>query len=455
MATQLSSLKHSETSAKWKGKRPSPWVVGLLAAGVIGAGGVGWAILQRNANPIDVETLTVPVEAEALTVEISANGRVQPVQTVNLSPKTAGLLEDLLVEQGDRVSAGQVIARMESADLRTRVAQAQARVDQAQARLAEIRAGNRPEEIAQRQAEVAQAEAQMRDAETRLSLAETRVDRNRLLFEEGAIPRDDLDAAIREVESARANLTATQANVRAVQERLRLSRSGSRVEDIAEAEAQLNEAIANLQSAQVQLDDTIIRAPFDGIITQKYATEGAFVTPTTSASDASSATSTAIVALADGLEVLAEVPEVDIDRISNGQAVEIRADALPDQVFEGRVRLVAPEAVVQQNVTSFQVRVEIITGQDQLRSGMNVDLTFVGDRLDSALVVPTVAIVTKDGQQGVLVPNERDRPEFRPVELGGAIGDQTQVLEGLESGERVFIDLPPEEAQKWMNPNEQ
>jgi len=438
-----------------KGQQSRTWLIALIAAGAVGLGTAGVVAVRNQAEPVDVASLTVPVEAESLTVRINANGRVQPVQTVNLSPKNSGILEELLVEQGDRVQQGQVIARMESADLRARLVQAEARVDQARARLAEVQAGNRPEETAQRRAEVAQAEAQVADAQTRLSLAETRLQRNRTLQAEGAISQDDLDAVAQEAQSARASLEAARANLRAVEERLSLSRSGSRAEDVAEAEAQLKESIGNLQSAQVQLDDTVIRAPFSGIITQKYATEGAFVTPTTSASDASSATSTAIVALANGLEVLAEVPEVDVGQISVGQAVEIRADALPDQVFQGRVRLVAPEAVVEQNVTSFQVRVEVLSGETDLLSGMNVDLTFLGDRLDSALVVPTVAIVTKDGEPGVLVPDEQDRPEFRPITLGSAIGDQTQVLEGLESGERVFIDLPPDEAEKWMNPNNQ
>jgi len=449
MATQVPMLNMK------KGRRPSSWLLGVAAAGAVGLGVAGVLFARQNANPVDVAALTVPVEAESLTVRIIASGKVQPVRTVNLSPKSAGILRELLVEQGDRVEQGQIIARMENADTQAQLAQAQARVNQAQARLDAVQAGNRPEEISQRQAEVAQAQAQVMDAETRLNLAETRLQRNQTLQLEGAISRDDLDAVEQEAQSARANLAAAQANLRATQERLDLSRSGSRSEEIAEAQAQVQEAIANLESVRVQAADTVIRAPFSGIITQKYATEGAFVTPTTSASDASSATSTAIVALADGLEVLAEVPEVDIGQISVGQTVEIRADALPDQVFQGRVKLVAPEAVVQQNVTSFQVRVEILTGQEELLSGMNVDLTFVGDSLDRALVVPTVAIVTKDGQPGVLVPDERDRPEFVPVTLGSGIGNQTQVLDGLDSGDRVFIDLPPEAAEEWMNPNQQ
>lgn len=111
-------------------------------------------------------------------------------------------------------------------------------------------------------------------------------------------------------------------------------------------------------------------------MTQKYAEPGAFVTPTTSASTSASATSSSIVAVARGLEILAQVPEADIGRIKQGQQVEIVADAYPDRVFKGHVRLIAPEAVVEQGVTSFQVRVALDTGTDKLRSGLNVDLTF-------------------------------------------------------------------------------
>lgn len=436
-----------------KVRQPTPWILGLVLAGTLGVGGTTyWAIQNRNAAP-DISTMTVPVESQSLTVRVTASGTVQPIQTVNLSPKTQGILAELYVEQGDRVQQGQLIARMENDTLEASLMQAKARVAQAEARLARLRAGDRPEELAQEQAAVERAEAQVREAETRLELAEERVRRNEYLAQEGAVSQDDLDAVLNEAASARANLEQTQANLREIQQQLALSENGSRAEDIAEAEAQLAEAQGNLREVEIRQQDTLIVAPFNGIITQKYATEGAFVTPTTSASEASSATSTAIVALAEGLEVLAEVPEVDIYQLQVGQPVEIVADAYPDQVFRGRIRLVAPEAVVQQNVTSFQVRVELTTGQDKLLSGMNVDLIFLGDELNNALVVPTVAIVTKDGQTGVLVPDEKNQPEFRAVTLGTAVGDQTQVLDGLTPGEQVFIDLPPDQQKEWMNPN--
>ncbi len=438
-----------------KVKTPKPWVLGLVAAGLLGAGTVATLVVRQNSSVSDISSLTVPVETQSLTVRIAANGKVQPIQTVNLSPKNSGILAELYVEQGDRVQAGQLIARMESNSISPQLTQAQARVEQTQARLAALRAGNRPEETAQRQADVEQASARVQDAQARLNLATDRLQRNQRLQNEGAISIDSLDEVIREAESARANLEQNRASFRSAQKSLELSRNGSRVEDIADAEAQLKEALGSLAAVQVQQEDTLIRAPFGGIVTQKYATQGAFVTPTTSASEATSATSTAIVAVAAGLEVLAEVPEVDIGALKLGQAVEIQADALPDQVFQGRVKLVAPEAVVKQNVTSFQVRVELTSGQDKLLSGMNVDLTFLGDRLSNTLVVPTVAIVTKDGQTGVLIPDQTNRPEFRPITIGTAVGDQTQVLEGIESGDRVFVDLPEKDAQKWMNPNEE
>ena len=109
---------------------------------------------------------------------------------------------------------------------------------------------------------------------------------------------------------------------------------------------------------------------------------GGYVSPAISASSNASATSTSIVALAKGLEVLANVPEVDISQIKQQQKVEITIDAYPEEVFQGQVRLIAPEAVVDQNVTSFQVRVAINTGAEKLRSGMNVsEVTFLGNNI--------------------------------------------------------------------------
>lgn len=85
---------------------------------------------------------------------------------------------------------------------------------------------------------------------------------------------------------------------------------------------------------------------------------------------------------------------------------------------------------------------QLVSGQSELRSGMNVDVTFIGERVSEALVVPTVAIVTRQGQTGVLVPDEQGKEQFRAVTVGLTQDGQTRVLKGLRQGERVFIDFP-------------
>lgn len=469
-----------------KVKYPPSWVVGLMAAGVLTVGSTTYLIVHRATPKSDIAELTVPVQSKNTTLEITASGSIRPIQSVNISPKTSGRLVQLLVEQGDKVVQGQTIARMDDADLQAQLSQSRANVAQAQAKLDEALAGSRPEEIGQARArlaeaeaqldlvragsrieEIAQAKAQVDAAVSRVNLTRNRVQRNRNLFNQGAISQDKLDEVLADDSSARATLQEAQrrlaqlqngsrsqeiaqrqAAVAEARQALLQLQNGSRPEEIAQAKAAVNAAIGQLKAVQVQLQDTVIRAPFSGIVTQKYATEGAFVTPTTSASSTQSATSASIVALARGLEIVANVPEVDVGQIKPGQTVEIVADAYPDQVFKGHVRLISPEAVVEQNVTSFQVRVAIDTGKDQLRSGMNVDVKFVGETLKNAQLVPTVAIVTEKGKTGVLVPDENNKPLFRPVTIGPSIQDQTQILSGLKAGERVFIDLPKDQQPK-------
>jgi HlyD family secretion protein len=424
-------------------RRPLVWLTGGLAALLLVVGGVGWWVWRSRLQSYDVEALTTAAIVQPLTVRISASGTVRPVQTVNLSPENAGIVAELFVEQGDRVEQGQLIARMKSNDIAIQIQQNQAAVAEAEAALQNVRQGSRPEEIAQVTAAVQTAQAQVRDAQARLDLATSELRRSQQLFDRGAVSQTELDNAQREQRSAQAGVEQAQSRVIEAQRRVDDLRNLPEPTVVAQAEARLAQARSQLQSTQVRLAENDIRAPFAGLITQKYASVGAFVTPTTTASEASSATSTAIVALAQDLEILAEVPEADIGLIALGQRVEIVADAFPEQTFTGQVKLLAPEAIERQNVTLFQVRIELQSGKDRLRSNMNVNVAFIGDQVADALVVPTVAIVTQAGETGVLVPGEGQEIVFQPVSLGPQVGDQIQILSGLQAGDRVFVDLPP------------
>ncbi len=461
-----------------KVKRPLRWGIGLATASTLIFGSLGYLAINSSRPKQELEELTVPVEAKDLTLRIPASGKVEPIQSVNISPKNPGRLRELLVEQGQKVRQGQVLAIMENKDLQAQYARAQADYKQAKARLDEALAGNRKGDILQGRARLAQAESRLQEAtlsnpeqiaqgesqieaaSARLDLAEERTKRYQTLWQQGAISEDQYQETFTEYRNAKASLDEAQrrlqqekrteapeisqleaqvAEARAALEELE---KGSRAEEVAQFQAAAEAAQAQVQAAKVNLDDTLLKAPFDGIITQKYATEGSFVTPTTSASSTASATSTSVIALAKGLEVTAKVPEVDVGQLKLGQPVEVVADAYPDQVFQGRVKLVAPEAIEEQNVTSFQVKINLLAGQEELKSGMNVDVTFLGEEIEEALVVPTVAIVTEGGKTGVYVPLNDKKSEFKPVTTGITIDDQTQILSGIKKGARVYIDQP-------------
>lgn len=465
-----------------KVKYPLRWLMGLIASGVLIVGTTATIkTIQQGNKPPDITKLTVPVEAKDITVRITASGKIQPIQSVNISPKSSGLLADLNVEQGDKVKKGQIIARMDNSEIKMRIIQYKANLEQAKAQLAESLAGSRPEEIAQGKArvdqaqaqlaiiregnrlqEIQQAQAQVDSAKAAIELTQSRLKRYQDLAKNGAISQDSLEQYISENRKAKANLEEAQkrlsllkignrnqdiqkqqAIVNQEKEGLRKLENGNRPEEIARLKAAVASVEAQLKQQQVQLEDTIIRAPFAGIITQRYATVGGFVSPAVSASSSASATSTSIVALAKGLEVLANVPEVDIPQIKQGQKVEITVDAYPDEIFHGQVRLIAPEAVVEQNVTSFQVRVTVNKGSEKLRSGMNVsEVIFLGNNIQNALLIPQELIVTRKGKTGVWLLGEKNQPEFNLVKIGANIDNEVQVLDGLKAGDRIFIDIP-------------
>jgi len=425
--SELSTLKETKLANKPTARG---WIVKLGAIAVLIAGiglVVNFLLFSRRTSELREGTVEQVVE-QTITLRIRASGSVVPIQSVNISPKQAGRLVELLVEQGDRISQGQILARMDDSSVLPQVLQARASVAAASANLDRLRNGSRAEDILS-------ARARLDSAKARLELAEAKYQRNRFLAEEGAISRDRLDEFAIERRTA-------QAGVRDAQQQLAQLERGSRPEDIAQAEAQLLQAEANLRAVEVQLEDTIIRSPISGIVAQKYATAGSFVAPQVTASATNSATSASIVAIASGLEILARVPEVDISQIRLGQEVEITADAFPTKTYKGQVRLIAPEAVIEQNVTSFQVRIKLLTGQDELRSGMNTDLRFLGDTINNVLTVPTVAIITQGGKTGVLVANAENQPEFRAITLGTTVDDRTQVLSGLQAGDRIFVSRP-------------
>ena len=364
----------SKLSGQRRRRRTLAWIAG--AALVVGGGAI-WTFGPGRNSSRDLSPYTVMAENGSLPGVITASGELEAVRRVNVSPKRQGLLQSLLVNEGDVVVQGQVLARMDPGDFRDRLDELEALRRQAQA-----------------------------DYDARLADYQ----RRSTLFARGAISAADLD-------DFKARYLTSKAALSAAQERI--------------------------EQRSVEGDDLLIRAPFAGVVTERFAEPGAFVTPTTTASATAGATSSSIVELSEGLEVAAKVPESDIGRIRVGQKAMVRVDAFPDQRFEAGVREIAPRAIKTDNVTSFEVELDLVDATPDLRIGMTVDVDFQTGRTPASTLVPTVAIVTENGKPGVLLVDDNNQPRFQAVELGSSSGSQTAIVNGLQSGTRVFIDLPP------------
>lgn len=358
-------------------RRRRLWI-GLGLVGVLAAGGL-WQRQRTLANR-DLTPYTVVARSGVLPSVVTASGELDAERRVNVSPKRQGILRQLMVEEGDRVAAGQPLARMDAGDL--------------QERLQEL-------------------EANMRAAEAELQRSASELKRNQPLYRQGAISLNDLNRFTADYQTKRMAVAAAR---------------------------------DRLLQRKVEQADLVVRAPFAGVISQRYAEPGAFVAPTTTAAAVAGASSSSIVELSSGLEVEAKVPESDLGRLRLGLPASVRVDAFPDRRFAARIRRIAPRAVKQNNVNSFEVKLALLEPPSDLRIGMTADVSFQTGELQADTVVPTVSIVTEDGRPGVLLVGRNRKPTFQPVELGPSSGKDTAILSGLKAGTRVFIDLPP-----WAN----
>lgn len=349
----------------------------VLVVAVLAGGGLFWRFGPAGNSSRDLTPFTVEATRGSLSGVVTASGELKAVRRVNVSPRNRGLLDQLLVDEGDEVAANQVLAVMDRGDILDR--------------------------LDERRALLRQAEANFRAKQDDFKRRES-------LFRDGVLSADDFN-------TIRNDMVAAEAQVIAARER---------IEQLEEENRQL-----------------LIRAPFPGTITARYADPGAFVTPTTTASTNAGATSSSVVELSQGLEAVARVPESDIGRIVIGQDADVRVDAFPDERFKARVSEIAPRAQKQDNVTSFEVELELIDPPAKLLIGMTADVDFKTGRSPARTLVPTVAIVTENGTPGVLLVADDQQPRFQKVDLGSSSGDQTAILKGLQPGTRVFIDLPP------------
>lgn len=444
-----------------------------LALLLLASGAAGWYLWDTQLKPKpEGKTNLISVRRGPAEISVVATGTMRPYKEVKISPKQTGLMKVLYVKQGDYVKAGQLLAQMDDSNLLGQVEAARgaylASLDNAK----KLETGNRPQEVAAAKFQELRAEKAVRQAERNINRLEAQAQaltatvkrdqafaaRQAMLAKAGAVSdqakidaetaaevsRSQLNAVMREKDQAEIAVEQSREELNAVKQQHSLMQSGFRKEEVSASQHNAMQAKGQLMHMQSLLEDTKIRAPFDGVITQKYAEAGAIVTPTTSAAT-TSATSSSIVALAGKLEMVAQVSESNIAKIRPGQPVAITATSYPSKVFKGTVTQVAPAAIITQNVTTFEVHADVSDPARELLSGMNVSAKFSIGKMPDAIVVPQVCVLSRRGQSGVFVPDAKGEPTFRQVKTGPTTGRDIVILSGLKENDKIFEGLSREQ----------
>jgi len=268
---------------------------------------------------------------------LEASGTVEATEA-DLGFPTPGSVARVTVEEGDVVAVGDTLAELDAAGIRGQLMAAEAAVDAARARLAELERGFRPQEIAQ-------ARAAAEAAATRFVEARLDAERARALYAGEAISKRELDRAETALAGARAEAERSRAQ-------LDLVREGARVEQIDAQRALVEQAEGTLRQAESALDDTVVRAPFAGVVTIRHRDPGETVP--------AGAPAVTVMDPADRW-VLIYVREDAIGRVSIGQPARVTSDTWPDRAYDGRVTFIASEAeFTPANVQTEEERVKLV-----------------------------------------------------------------------------------------------
>jgi RND family efflux transporter MFP subunit len=384
----LNKLKIDKSDKKsvLTGRKKKPFVVAtimvLLIAGLL----LYYAGIIAPTTTVDVTTVSMVYPSQSVSV-LNASGYIVAQRKAAVASKMTGRLTALLVEEGSIVKNGQILARMESSDVA-------AAKDQVAANLANARA-------MLKQARVERDNLQKENA------------RYQKLIKDGYISQSEYDAI----------------NTRYLRSQ----------EAVKAASAAAESAAAALTGAEANLDYTLIRAPFDGVVLTKNADVGDIVTPL----GASSTSKAAVVTLADmgSLQVEADVSETSITRIRVGQPCDIQLDALPDKRFRGQVHAIVP--TVDRAKATVLVKVRFLDLDARMLPDMSAKVSFLSRELTAGELQPRLAVnkdalVSRDGKNITYLVQDNKVRETA-ISIGDRLGDMQEVETGLKPGDRVVL----------------
>jgi len=366
----------------------------LGAAVIVLVGLFVWFLNRERPVEVTVAAARAMPATSAGASVLDASGYVTARRQATVSAKITGKVRDVRIEEGQHVKAGDILATLDDSEVR---------VD------AELR-----------RAQVSAARAQLAEAEAGSANADREYERQQDLAERKLTSASALDAARTQSESLRARVASQKSAIRVAEE-----------------------AFA---AAQVQVDNTVVRAPFDGVVTVKAAQPGEMISPI-SAGGGSIRTGIGTIVDMDSLEIQVDVSESYINRVQPGQKVEAVLNAYPDWRIPAAVIAIVPTA--DRSKATVKVRIALGEKDSRIVPEMGVRVAFLESKeaapgapaLPRGALVPAAAI-RQDGGQDVVFAVRDGRAERRAVTLGGSLGDSRQVQAGVTAGDAVIVDPP-------------
>jgi multidrug efflux pump subunit AcrA (membrane-fusion protein) len=385
--------------------------VGIFVASCGGSkANVRKAESAANAQPVAVEVTTAAAIKRDLPRFFEATGSLAGDQQTDVAPQTAGKVVAVGVDIGSYVRRGQMLVKIDDAELKLRVDQAAAQVEQAKAavRQAEEKIGLRPGQAfdPNRVAEVAAAKVTYDLAEKELKRAEK-------LIESGDVSRSFYDE-----QRARRDQLKNQYDVQLAQARQNYAAVDVARTNVANAMSQLALAKKNLSYA-------VIPAPIDGFVTERTADLGEYVSPQQKV---------VTIVRTNPLRIRIDIPEQAIPEVKVGQSVSITTSAWPDKNFAGRVARIAPN--VSATSRTLTVEAEIENNGNALKPGQFATVRLLQERAEPAVLVPARAVLNQAGVNRVYVIKD-GHAEQRLVQTGQADGDLIEIRNGVAADEQV------------------
>ncbi len=396
-----------------KKKRRKLFIYGGIGLGIVLLIAIGVFAATRGGTKIDPSKLA-KVEKGDLAKSVVATGKVTPIIKVEVKSKASGIVKKLLVDYGDRVKKGQLLAQLDKVEIQAQVEQSRASLEAAQANLSSTRADLERAKV---------------DAEgPEVPLLKRAYDRATGMAKDGVVSASALDDAQKNYELALNKQNVSKAQVTVLRAK------------IAQAQAQVAQDQANLKQLEEQLSYTDIISPLDGIVLSRDVQLGDAV----SSILVLGSSATLVMTLGDTSEVYVKgkVDESDIGKVYLGQPARIKVESFKDKTFTGKVTKISPMGVEKDNVTTFEVRVSIQNPGGELKAEMTANAEIILEEHKAVLQIPEGAILyDKDKKASVEIPDTKgkDGKNKIAVNIGISNGAKTEVLSGLKEGDQVVL----------------